>query len=165
MVIYDLRFTIYDGKRNFNATRRAVKKIVLISCVKKKLPHKAKAEHLYISPLFRGYLRYAKNLKPDDIFILSAKYELLELEREIEPYNSTLKEMSVVQVRAWADKVLEQLKQRADLQKDHFVFLAGEKYRKFLMPHLALSEAPLEGMSFGKQLQKFKSQTHEPNLP
>ncbi|MGH7990821.1 MAG: DUF6884 domain-containing protein, partial [Limisphaerales bacterium] len=82
-----------------------MKRIVLISCVKKKLPHKAKAELLYISPLFKGYLRYARSLKPDGIFVLSAKYELLELEREIEPYNSTLKNMSVVQVRAWADKV------------------------------------------------------------
>jgi hypothetical protein len=142
-----------------------LKKVVLISCVKKKLPHKAKAEHLYISPLFKGNLRYARSLKPDSIFILSAKHGLLELGREIEHYNSTLKDMSVVQVRAWADNVLEQLKRQADLQNDHFIFLAGEKYRKLLLPHLRSFEVPFQGMSFGKQLQYLANQTHEPNVP
>jgi Family of unknown function (DUF6884) len=142
-----------------------MKKIVLISCVKKKRPRKAKAEHLYISPLFMGSLRYARNLKPDSIFILSAKHGLLELDREIEPYNSTLKDLPVVQVRAWADKVIEQLKQQADLQNDHFILLAGEKYRKFLRPHLKSVEVPLQGMSFGKQLQYLANPTYEPNLP
>jgi hypothetical protein len=141
-----------------------VSKIVLISCVKTKLPHKAKAEYLYISPLFKGYLRYARNLNPDSIFILSAKYGLLELDKEIEPYNSTLKVMSLAQVRAWADTVIEQLKQKADLRSDHFILLAGEKYRKCLVPYLALYEVPFERMSFGKQLQYLSNQTHEQNL-
>lgn len=142
-----------------------MKRIVLISCVKKKLPHKAKAERLYISPLFKGYLQYARNLNPDSIFILSAKHGLLELDREIEPYNSTLKDMSSDQVRAWADVVLEKLKQVADLQSDHFIVLAGEKYRKFLVPYLASIEVPFQRVSFGKQLQYLADQTHEPNLP
>lgn len=73
--------------------------------------------------------------------------------------------MSVVQVRAWADKVLEQLKQRADLQSDHFIILAGEKYRQFLLPHLESFDVPFRGMSFGKQLQHLANQTYEPNVP
>lgn len=130
------------------------------------MPHKAKAGDLYISPLFTGNLRYARSLKPDSIFILSAKYGLLELDREIEPYNSTLKDMSLDQVRVWADKVLEQLKLLADLQSDHFIVLAGEKYRKFLVPYLASFEVPFQGMSIGKQLQYHakSNQMHEPNL-
>ena len=164
------RRSIFQGKPSCHLLRRllaiaALKKVVLISCVKKKLLHKAKAEHLYTSPLFKGYLRYARNLKPDRIFILSAKHWLLELDREIEPYNSTLKDLPVVQVRAWADKVIEQLKQQADLQNDHFIILAGEKYRKFLRPHLKSFEVPFQRMSFFKQLQYFANQSHEPNLP
>ena len=65
-------------------------KIVLISCVSKKLSHKSKAQELYISPLFRKNIQYAKSLNPDKIFILSAKYGLIKLEEEIEPYNKTL---------------------------------------------------------------------------
>lgn len=99
-----------------SASNRAVKKIVLISCSSKKVPHKAKAKNLYVSPLFIGNLRYAINLKPDAIFILSAKYGLLELDNEIEPYNTTLKNMSSTQVKAWADHVLKQLKEQSNLQ-------------------------------------------------
>lgn len=141
-----------------------MKKIVLISCVSKKTPHRAKAKDLYISPLFVGNLRYARNLKPDGIFILSAKYGLLELDREIEPYDTTLKDMSSTQAKVWADKVIEQLRQQADLQSDHFIFLAGERYRKYLAPHFKSYEVPLQGMPIGKQLQYLATQTHEPNL-
>lgn len=130
-----------------------MKRIVLISCVSMKLDHKAKAEALYISPLFAGNLRYAKQLNADEIFILSAKHGLLKLEDEIEPYNMTLNEMSSVQAKAWAASVLEQLKEHANLNGDHFIFLAGDKYRKHLVPHLASYEIPLEGMPIGKMLQ------------
>jgi len=142
-----------------------VKKIVLISCVSKKKPHKAKAEELYLSPLFVGNLRYAKSLRPDGIFILSAKYGLLELDREIEPYDVTLKDMSSAQVKAWANDVLEQLRKRTDLQSDHFIFLAGDRYRKHIIPHLASYEIPLQGMTIGKQLRYLATQTHESHLP
>lgn len=73
--------------------------------------------------------------------------------------------MPSAQVKAWADKVLEQLKQRADLQNDHFIVLAGEMYRKFLLPHLKSFEVPFQRMSFFKQLQYLANRTHEPNLP
>ncbi len=98
-----------------------MKKIVLISCASKKRPHKVKAEELYISPLFIGNLQYAKRQNPDSIFILSAKYGLLELDREIEPYNVTLNDLSSAEVMTWAKNVLEQLRALADLQGDHFV--------------------------------------------
>ncbi len=130
-----------------------MKKIVLIACASKKVHHKAKAEDLYISPLFVGNLKYARSLNPDSIFILSAKYGLLELDKEVEPYNITLKDMPLSQVKTWADKVIEQLKEKTDLQSDHFIFLAGEKYRKYLAPHLASYKIPLQGMPIGKQLQ------------
>jgi hypothetical protein len=61
-------------------------KVVLISCASKKLPHKAKAKDLYISPLFKKNLAFAHFLRADKIFILSAKYGLLSLEQVIELY-------------------------------------------------------------------------------
>jgi hypothetical protein len=140
------------------ATSKTVKTIVLISCASKKAHHKVKAEDLYISPLFTGNLRYARSLKPDSIFILSAKYGLLELDKEVGPYNTTLKDMPSAQVKAWADKVVKQLKTQADLQSDHFIILAGEKYRKYLVPYLSSYEVPLQGMLIGKQLQYLATQ-------
>lgn len=130
-----------------------MKRIVLISCVSKKRTYTAKASDLYISPLFSGNLKYARTLKPDAIFILSAKYGLLDLDTEIEPYDTTLNNMSSHQIKEWADQVITKLKIQTDLQNDHFIFLAGERYRKYLLPHLASYEIPLQGMTIGKQLQ------------
>ena len=39
--------------------------IVLISCVSKKLNHKAKAKDLYVSSLFRLNLKYAEQQRPE----------------------------------------------------------------------------------------------------
>jgi hypothetical protein len=127
--------------------------IVLISCVSKKQPHKSKAKDLYISPLFRKNLAYARKLKPDAIYILSAKYGLLDLETETEPYDLTLNNMPVAEIKIWAGKVIKQLSEQANLQQDRFIFLAGIKYRKYLTPHISSYEVPMEGMPIGKQLQ------------
>jgi cytoplasmic iron level regulating protein YaaA (DUF328/UPF0246 family) len=130
-----------------------MKKIVLISCVSQKRSRRSKAKDLYISALFKKNLAYARRLRPDAIYILSAKYGLLDLETEIDPYNLTLTIMPAGEIRKWADRVLQQLQQVANLQDDHFIFLAGMKYRKYLIPHLRSYEVPLEGLPIGKQLQ------------
>jgi hypothetical protein len=41
---------------------------------------------MYISPLFRKMMAYAKTLSPKRIFILSAKYRLLTPDDLIDPY-------------------------------------------------------------------------------
>jgi hypothetical protein len=133
-----------------------MKKIVLISCVSKKQVVKSKAADLYVSTLFKLGLQYARKLKPDVIFILSAKYGLVALDDEIEPYNVILNKMSVNERKAWADKVIRQLKLHVDLKKDHFTILAGERYRQYLLPHLHHHDIPLEGLSIGRQLQRLK---------
>ena len=115
-----------------------MKRIILISCVSQKRPYRSKAKDLYISALFKKNLAYARRLKPDAIYILSAKYGLLDLDTEIEPYNLTLNTMSAGEIRNWADRVLQQLSQVANLHDDHFIFLAGMKYRKYLLPNLEI---------------------------
>jgi len=69
--------------------------LALISCVKKKDIHKAKARNMYKSTLFVKSLRYVENvLKPEKIYILSAKYGLLNLDQEIDSYNETINNKS-----------------------------------------------------------------------
>jgi cytoplasmic iron level regulating protein YaaA (DUF328/UPF0246 family) len=131
-------------------------RIVLLSCVSKKLSNKAKARDLYVSAFFRHSMGYAMTLKPDKVFILSAKYGLLELNDVISPYEQTLKKMSIIEVRKWADNVKLQLEKVADLASDEFIFLTGERYRRFLLPHITNYQIPLEGMGIGKQLQQMK---------
>jgi len=129
-----------------------MKKIVLISCVSQKRAYRSKAKDMNISTLFKKYLAFARRLKPDAIYILSAKYGLLDLETEIDPYNHSLNNMSAGERRSWSDKVIKQLKQVANIQEDHFIFLAGINYRKYLLPHLRSYEIPLEGLRIGEQL-------------
>lgn len=131
-----------------------MKSIALISCVSKKKSWATKAEDLYDSPLFVGSLRCVKLRQPERIFILSALYGLLELHSVVEPYNLTLKDFKVAELKQWSEGVLLRLAQEADLQHDHFIFYAGERYRKFLLPHLTSYEIPLYGLSIGKQLQQ-----------
>ena len=102
--------------------------IVLISCASQKEDSKMEAEKIYKSTLFKKSLAYAKKLKPDAIYILSALHHLLPLDRVTAPYNLTLNTMSKKERTEWGKKVVEQLKQVANLEKDTFVVLAGENY-------------------------------------
>lgn len=140
-------------------TSDAMKRIILISCANKKEPQRARAEELYDSPLFKKCLQYARRQKPDKVFILSAKHGLLELDEEIEPYDITLNNLTSGQVTAWADGVLQQLEKHADFQRDRFILLAGERYRKYPALYLASCEIPLLGMPIGKQLQFLTTHT------
>lgn len=152
-------FIAGTGPRTEN--KAGAKKIVLIACAAKKLPHKAKASALYVSPLFQGALAYARTLCPDAIYILSAKHGLLEPDVEIEPYDLTLNGLSANQSRQWAAGVLAELSRRADLRKDKFIFLAGNAYRRFLVPAIANWEAPLANLPIGKQLQRLSQLLHD----
>jgi len=137
------------------------KRIVLISCASKKLSERAKAKDLYTSTLFKLNLKYAGYLEPDDIFVLSAKYGLLDLNRKIEPYDQTLNTMRVSEVHDWAVKVLGQIKEICTLDETEFTFLAGEKYRRYLVPYFKNAQIPLEGLAIGKQLQRLKELVHD----
>jgi len=138
-----------------------MKKYVLVQCckTKRKEPRKFKACDLYISDLFNKSMAYAKSLSPDKIFILSAKYGLLEEEDVIEDYNETLNTKSAPEIKEWSVKVLTSLSQKTDLQTDKFIFLAGEKYRKYLIENIRNVCIPLKGLRIGKQLAFYKENT------
>ena len=113
---------------------------------------------MYISQLFRLSLQYAQRLSPSQIFILSAKYGLVPLDDEIEPYDVTLNRMSIKDRKAWATKVLAQLVEHSNIHQDHFFILAGQKYRQYLLPNLKSYEIPMLGFPIGKQLQFLNKQ-------
>ncbi len=85
-----------NGKRAIVACKCNVdptsmtKRIILIACVSQKGDKKAKAKDLYISQLFKSSFAFANRQNPDKIFILSALHHLLDIDKEIEPYNVTL---------------------------------------------------------------------------
>lgn len=129
-------------------------RIVLIACAKGKARNRVRASLMYQSPLFQSNLRFAKTLAPSRIFILSALHGLLPLDQVIDPYDLTLNRMSDSQIQEWSKKVLWQMASAGlDHAKDEFIFLAGDKYRKYLAQHLANVKVPMAGLSIGKQLQ------------
>ncbi len=135
------------------------KQIVLIPCGSKKLALSAKAKDLYTGELFKRNLEYAYKLKPYTIYILSAKHGLLALEQVIAPYEKTLNKMPISERRAWASRVIKQMKEKGiAIKQDKFTFLAGQKYREFLVPEMNKNdiEIPLEGLKIGEQLQRLK---------
>lgn len=131
-----------------------IKTHILLACVKTKAPLRCSAEELYTSSLFKKSLAYAKYLEPDTVHILSAKYGLVGLRKIIDPYEKTLKSMKKKERLEWASDVREHLACVSDFETDTFVFLAGIPYRENLTPYLKHVEVPLEGLSFGMQLQK-----------
>lgn len=134
-----------------------MKKIVLLSCVSKKKNYTTTAENLYESTLFKYSLEYAKMMNADKVYILSALYGLLELNQEIEPYDKTLNKMKEKEKREWSEKVLNQMFQKGlDFEKDKFIFLAGNNYRKHLLKKIKNYEIPMKGLAIGKQLSYLK---------
>jgi cytoplasmic iron level regulating protein YaaA (DUF328/UPF0246 family) len=136
--------------------------IVLVSCSAGKENKPMPAEELYNSDLFKKQLEYAKKLaSSNNVYIISAKYHLVPLNKTISPYNLTLKEMPSNEREKWAEVVLKQIQEKGyNLDKDKFVILAGNAYRQYLEPHMKNVEVPFEGLRIGQQkkalLQKLK---------
>lgn len=141
-----------------------MKKVVLIPCVSKKQDKKCFAKDMYTSPLFKLNLEYANKISPSEILILSAKYGLLELNNEIEPYNETLNTKSNNEIREWSKEILNKLKQKFDIDTTEFIFLTGDKYRKFIISELKHYGIPMKGLTIGKQLKFLKDRINEQNM-
>jgi len=129
-----------------------LKTVVLISGGKTKQDDSDIAEHMYQGELFKLSLTYAKSLLPDAIYILSAKYGLLDLSEHIEPYEKSLKYMSLPDRRDWAARVKNRLTVLASLSEDRFIFLTGQVYSQYLAQYMQRYECPLMGSQFGRQL-------------
>ena len=107
--------------------------IVFISCTKKKQDYPCKAREMYsASQWFRGGWKYAETLKPSKIYILSAKYGLLDPETTITPYNRTLSGAKINEVKRWSKMVAKQMKQAGVNFNEQAVFICGKKYREYI---------------------------------
>lgn len=133
-----------------------MKTIVLISCCKEKLhlSYPVPAAQLYQSTKFKKALTYAKSLKPDAIYILSALHHVVELSQLLEWYDKKLQGQSAEVKQKWAEACLDTLKQKHDLENDKFIILAGFDYYHGLLGENGIHnyELPLEGLTHGLAL-------------
>ena len=140
-------------------------KIVILSCTKSKTDHRAPAQELYsASPMFKKTLEYGKSLEPDKMFILSAKHHLVPLNKELDPYDKTLKEMPKDEKEKWGEETMKQMKSKGlDLNKDKFIFLTGSEYLKPFRNYITNLETPMEGRRLGERLKWLNSQIKKLN--
>lgn len=141
------------------------KKIILIGCVSKKGNKKAKAKDLYVSQLFKSSMIYANKQNPDKIFILSALHHLLNIDKQIDPYNVTLsnvpkskrkpglKILTAVEKKKWGKKIIDQLSTQTDLKNDDFIVLAGQEYIKPIISSISHLRNPLKGLRQGERVK------------
>lgn len=118
-----------------------------IACSKQKKHYPCTANLMYGGSLFKKSLQYCR-LHYEHIYILSAKYGVLELNQVIEPYDLTLKNMSKLERAAWYRKVSNQMLEMKIPQP--FVFYTGHLYND---PFAGIK--PLNGLGLGQQLQYF----------
>ena len=140
-------------------------KVVLLSCTKSKTKHAAPAQELYsASPMFQKTLEYGKSLKPDKMYILSAKHHLVPLTKKLEPYDKTLKEMPKDEKEKWGEETIKQMRSSGiNPEKDTFIFLTGSEYMKPLAKYIPDGnvEKPMEGKRFGERLKWLNSQVQK----
>jgi hypothetical protein len=137
-----------------------VKTVYLVSCVSRKGTGRQPAKELYVSDWFRKARKYVEH-QGERWYILSAEHGLIFPDTVITPYDNTLNRASVYERRAWARRVLKGLKEVL-APGDCAVFIAGARYREFLVPELLRMgvevEIPMEGMRIGEQLSWLKKQ-------
>jgi len=136
------------------------RRVGLISCVKKKALEPKPAKELYTSPYFRAMRAYVEKTC-DEWWILSALHHLLDPCQVTSPYNLTLKEMGRAEQRAWATRVLEQLKIEYPSPDDvEFEIHGGTEYTRDLVPLLRSAGydvvQPVPSLPIGKRLQWYK---------
>ena len=134
--------------------------IALIGCTSQKKDTLCKAEEMYSpSNYFNLRLEYARLLKIQYIYILSAKYGLIERDKMILPYNLNLKETSKEYKDKWNLSVFTSLNLKHNINKDTFFLLCGKEYRDFLEKHLKYTINPIpKNCRIGCQLKFYKEE-------
>ena len=101
-------------------------KISLIGCSKKKLIGNHLARNLYQGTLFQKSLAISERLEFDMIYILSAKYGLLELDRYVDSYEDGLTVKNKAERLSWSELV------KNKLPAGEYYYFCGKKYWEFL---------------------------------
>ena len=129
--------------------------LVLVSCVKSKLPLAAPARDIYTSAWFRK-ARDIVEASGARWFVLSSRYGLVAPDAIIAPYDYTLNTLGVAERRSWAADVFDQLLPELTYRR-RVVMFAGMRYREFLIEPLLRQgievDVPMANLRRGEQLE------------
>lgn len=126
--------------------------IVFIGCGASKMKNACKAKNMYVGNYFRLCLAYAQTFTTqDNIYILSAKYGVLPLEKVIEPYNRTLNKMNKQEKQDWKDMVIKQLTDIGINKDVEVAFICGTNYYNLLEDYFTNYKVLLPKQGIGIQ--------------
>lgn len=137
------------------------KRVVLVSCGKKKVSGRVPAKDLYTSPVFKAMRGYAEK-HADLWFIISSRYGIISPSDVVYSYEVAIEDMNSEEKLKWTSKVYEQLKKLLPRGAD-VVILAGKSYREDIIPFLKERgfsvDVPMEHVKQGKRLGWLREHT------
>lgn len=156
-------------RRSDSATPAALapRRIGLVGCVKKKAAGPRAAKELYLSTLFSGRRSHVEQTC-DEWWILSAEHGLVQPDKELDPYDVTLKKLGRSARREWSARVLAAINESVrPVDGDVFEIHAGADYRDsgLIVEGRILGcvvENPTQGLGFGQQLRFYKQAMKRP---
>jgi hypothetical protein len=122
--------------------------IAIVACGEKKSPYPVKARYMYQGSYHKLCLNYALTLTAR-VYILSAKYGLLDLSEIIEPYNVKMDDKNSVKI-----DFIRQQAEELNLLNEKVIVLGGSEYVKICSKIWKEIETPLKGK--GGLLQQLK---------
>lgn len=125
-------------------------RLYLVACTKTKAPTARPARDLYAASDWFAKARAYVEALGAPWFILSAEHGLLDPDKIVAPYETTLLRMSRTERRRWGLRVLDQITEAGVLGRP-VTFLAGRVYRAELEPGFADHAAPMLGLGLGEQ--------------
>lgn len=143
--------------------------VILIGCVKRKLPTAALARDLYASPLFHRGRAYAERAGVP-WFILSAQHGLVAPDDELEPYDLRLSATSRQYRREWGGGVVAALRKAlGSIDGLSIEIHAGSAYVDSIRDELRSAGAtvvePLAGLALGPRLAWYGDRAIAPAPP
>lgn len=105
---------------------------------------------MWLSGYFKYVLQYAKS-KFEKVIIMSAKYNFLEIDEELEPYNISLKDMSKEDKLRWSRKTEKKIMDKYPPDKYEYYFITGVDFYQYLK--LPDKHILFEGVPIGKRMQ------------
>jgi hypothetical protein len=129
----------------------AAAELIVVPCGARKLDHPARAGEMYTGSYHRACRRAAEALRPERLVILSARYGLLDLDDEIEPYDTPHGATGAVTAALLRDQAAE----RGIAALDPVVVLGGARHvalARAVWPH---ARTPLSGTrGMGEQVAR-----------
>ena len=121
--------------------------LVIVGCGARKRADRAPAAGLYTGPYFRACLATATAIAArDHVLILSARYGLLALDDQVDPYDLTLGQPGAIDARQLAEQA-----HARGLFGSAVIALCGARYAALLGEIWADVRTPLAGLGIGQQ--------------